>query len=84
MDNIIINNLDESLKKRLEQRATARGHSLEEEIKLILQTTLNTEATQAQNLTAAIEQRFAHLEAFKLPEVKRDPMRPIPQFEVEE
>jgi len=81
MNNITLKNLDGPLKKRLEQRAIAHGHTLEEEIKLILQTALTTSPNPPQNLTAAIEQRFAHLEDFELPIIEREPMRNIPQFE---
>jgi len=84
MNNITLKNLDEPLKKRLEQRAIAHGHTVEEEIKLILQTAIPPSPTPPKNLTAAIEQRFAHLEDFELPKIKREPMRNLPQFEDEE
>ncbi len=81
MSDITINNLDKQLEKRLKQRAIVHGHSLEDEIKVILQGALYTELNTTENLTAAIEKRFANFNDFEVPEIDREPMRSIPTVE---
>ncbi|MBW4671272.1 MAG: hypothetical protein KME60_28595 [Cyanomargarita calcarea GSE-NOS-MK-12-04C] len=51
------------------------GHTIEAEIKAILQSVLAPELSPKINLAAAIENRFANLGDFELPEITREPMR---------
>jgi antitoxin FitA len=81
MSNITIHQLEPELIIRLEQRAAEHGHSIEAEIESILHSVLVPETTTKLNLAAAIDRRFAHLDRFELPEITRDPMRTIPNFD---
>ncbi|NJL91108.1 MAG: plasmid stability protein [Coleofasciculaceae cyanobacterium SM2_1_6] len=81
MNSITIQNLDDDLNDRLEKRAKYYGRSLEEEVKEILRAALTANIEQPLNLATAIEQRFAHLGNFKLPNIPREPMREPPNFE---
>jgi len=80
MPNITLHQLEPDLTNRLEQRATAHGHTIEAEIKAILQTALAPKP----NLVEAIEKHFAHLGDFEIPEITREPMREPPNFEADE
>ena len=81
MSNITLHQLEPDLARRLEQRAIEHGHSIEAEIKDILQRVLDSEAATKPNLAEAIEKHFAHLGDFDLPEITREPMRTVPNFE---
>ncbi|MFN6325624.1 MAG: FitA-like ribbon-helix-helix domain-containing protein [Aphanizomenon sp.] len=67
--------LEPDLTQSLEQRADQNGHTIEAEIKAILESVLAPELTPKINLTAAIEKRFANLGDFVLPENTREPMK---------
>jgi antitoxin FitA len=84
MSNITIHQLEPDLAQRLEQRAIEHGHSVEAEIKDILQRVLAAEAVNQPNLAEAIEKHFAGLGDFDLPEITREPMRTVPNFESSE
>lgn len=77
MSNIIIHQLEPAITKLLEQRAAQRGHTIEAEIKAILQSVLAPKT----NLVEAIEKHFVHLGDFDLPEITREPIRTAPNFE---
>lgn len=87
MNNITIQNIDDKLKNRLQQRAEYYGRSLEEEAKEILQAVLTENSLETENsieplnLARAIEQRFAHFGDFEIPTIARDPLREPPNFE---
>ncbi len=81
MTNIVIPNLDDDIKSRLQKRAEKHGRSLEEEVKEILRTALSENNKHSLNLATTIEQRFANLEEFELPEIKREPIRTVSTFE---
>ncbi|MBW4480622.1 MAG: plasmid stability protein [Tolypothrix brevis GSE-NOS-MK-07-07A] len=83
MTNIIIPNLDDDIKSRLQKRAEKHGRSLEEEVKEILRIALseNNEHSHSLNLATMIEQRFANLGEFELPEIKREPIFTVSTFE---
>ncbi len=82
MSSIIIRNLDENLKARLRMRAARHGVSMEQEMRNILQSTLDGEANFADGLTFTqrINQRFKGLgiEELLLPE--RQTARPLPDL----
>jgi plasmid stability protein len=84
MTNITIHQLEADITKLLEQRAAQNGNTIEAEIKAILQSVLIPEKTPQINLTAAIENRFAELGEFQLPEMKREPMRTVSNFDITE
>ncbi|WP_414552470.1 FitA-like ribbon-helix-helix domain-containing protein [Anabaena sp. CCY 0017] len=84
MSNITIHQLEPDITKLLEERAAQHGHTIEAEIKAILQSVLASELSPKINLAAAIEQRFANLGDFELPEITREPMRTAPSFEATE
>lgn len=84
MSNITIHQLEPDITKLLEQRAAKHGHTIEAEIKAILQSVLAPELSPKINLAAAIENRFANLGDFELPEITREPMRTAPSFEATE
>jgi antitoxin FitA len=84
MSNITLHQLEPDLAQRLEQRAIEHGHSVEAEIKDILQRVLASEAVNQPNLAEAIEKHFAHLGDFDLPEITRESMRAAPNFEPDE
>ncbi|MBW4555773.1 MAG: hypothetical protein KME59_07525 [Trichormus sp. ATA11-4-KO1] len=69
MTNIIISNLDDEIKSRLQKRAEKHGRSLEEEAKEILYLVLAENHEPPLNLATLIEQRFANFEDFELPEI---------------
>lgn len=58
MANITIRNLDEGLKGRLRMAAAQHGHSMEEEVRVILRQAL-TPDEQTKGLGSRIKRRFA-------------------------
>ena len=72
---ITIFNLDDEIKSRLQKRAEKNGRSLEEEAREIIRMALTEDHEQPLNLATMIERRFANLEDFELPEIKREPIR---------
>jgi plasmid stability protein len=81
MNNITISNLDDHMKFRLQKRAEKHGRSLEEEAREILRLALTENQEQALNLVTRIEQRFADLGDFELPEIPREAIRTVSTFE---
>jgi plasmid stability protein len=62
MSSITIRNLDVALKERLRVRAAEHGHSMEAEVRRILQTALSGAArAPSRNLYERIQARFATL-----------------------
>jgi len=76
MSDITIHQLEPSLTICLEQRAAQHGHTIEAEIKAILHSVLNPKPQN--NLSTAIDQRFAHLGDFDIPKTTREPIRNAP------
>ncbi len=81
MNNITISNLDDDIKYRLQKRAEKHGRSLEEEAREILRMALIENHEQPFNLANIIEQRFANLGGFELPEIPRETIRTVSTFE---
>jgi antitoxin FitA len=79
--NITISNLDDDIKSRLQKQAEKHGRSLEEEAREILRLALTENNEDTLNIATIIEQRFANLGDFELPEVRREPIRTISTFE---
>lgn len=59
MAQLIVRKLDETVKKRLKQRAAQRGHSMEEEIRDILSQAVGAKATREEGLGTFIARQFA-------------------------
>lgn len=59
MAQVIVRNLDESLKSALKLRATAHGWSMEEEIRQILRAAVCAQASVKGNLGSRIAERFS-------------------------
>ncbi|MBA3923632.1 MAG: plasmid stability protein [Nostocaceae cyanobacterium] len=77
MTNITISNLDDDTISRLQKRAKKHGRSLEEEAREILYLALTENQEHSLNLATIIEQRFASLGDFELPEINREPIRTV-------
>ncbi len=80
MINITLQNFDDDLKNRLQQRAEYYGRSIEEEAKEILRAVLTGNPTEPLNLALAIERRFSQFGDFELPTIPREPLREPPNF----
>ena len=74
MASITIRNLDDDVKTQLRIRASASGHSVEEEVRLILLKAVKREPTP-ENLASAIRRRFAPLGGVELEIPARQPIR---------
>ena len=83
MSSITICNLDPALKQRLRVRAAEHGHSMEAEVRRILQATLKGPArAPALNLYERIRARFAPLGGADDLEIPpREPGRDPPRFD---
>lgn len=83
MTQITLSQLDSQLTARLQQRASQNGRTIEDEITVILASVLTPESPQnaTLGLATAIQQHFADIENFEIPEIPREPMRTPPDFE---
>jgi plasmid stability protein len=80
MASITIRNLDDEVKTGLRVRAANNGRSMEEEVRLILRTAVETEAIPAKGLGTAIHELFKPLGGVQLQVPQREPMREPPRF----
>lgn len=79
---ITVRNLDPVLKERLRVRAAQHGHSMEAEVRRILQAALAAqEAPPARHLYDRVRARFAPLGGVDLELPTREPAREPPRFE---
>jgi len=78
---LTIRNLDGALKERLRVRAAQHGHSMEAEVRDILQDTLNEPGRPAVNLYQRIRSRFAPLGGVDLELPPREPAPEPPRFD---
>jgi plasmid stability protein len=74
MASITICNLDDEIMQRLSVRASDRGHSVEEEARVILHR-VTSEVSAPRNLAAAIRARVAPADRVDLALPAREPMR---------
>jgi plasmid stability protein len=81
MATLTIRNLDAALKERLRVRAAQHGHSMEAEVRDILQDTLNEPQRPAVNLYQRIRSRFAPLGGVDLELPPREPAPEPPRFD---
>jgi plasmid stability protein len=82
MSSITVRNLDSALKERLRVRAAEHGHSMEAEVRHILEVSLTTSGRPAgRNLYERIHARFAPLGGVDLQLPAREPVREPPRFD---
>ena len=81
MATLTIRNLDAALKERLRVRAAQHGHSMEAEVRDILQDTLSEPERPAVNLYQRIRSRFAPLGGIDLELPPREPAPEPPRFD---
>ncbi len=82
MSSITIRKIDPALKEQLRVRAARNGHSMEAEVRHILQVTLNaTEGRSGLDLYERIRDRFAPLGGVDLDLPAREPVRDPPSFD---
>ena len=72
-----IRNLDDRVKTRLRVRAAEHGRSMEDEAREILAAALAEERPRPSNLYEGIRARFAAAGGVDLPEIEREPIRPV-------
>jgi len=75
MASITIRNLEEATKRKLKVRAAMHGHSMEQEVREILKSALNSAPKKQVNLGAAIHRRFARLGGVDLEPLPREFVR---------
>ena len=80
MATITIRRLDDDVKAKLRVRAASKGHSMEEEARLILNAELTGGQAPKLNLAESIRRHFAPLGGVDLEIPPRGPMRPPPDF----
>jgi plasmid stability protein len=61
MAQVIVRNLDDSVKRKLQRRAAKHGRSMEEEVREILRDAVKDEATPRKGLGTRIAERFRGL-----------------------
>lgn len=79
MAQVVVRKLDETVKKRLKQRAARRGHSMEAEIRDILSEAVGKNATREEGLGTLIARHFAGKGRgidFDIPEWRGEKARP--------
>jgi plasmid stability protein len=78
MAQLVVRNIDEGLKARLKRRAAHRGHSMEQEVREILQKAVGGEASTGEGgLGSRIARRFTGKGLdFEIPEWHGEPARP--------
>lgn len=81
MVSIILNDLDESLERRLRMRASEKGVSVEQEVRDILVAALREESPVDADLASSIRARFAPFGGVELELPIRDPIRPTLRFD---
>ncbi len=74
MATILIRQLPDSTKQKLQRRAARNGHSMEQEAREILQTALSQPEQQPKDLAEAIRRRFAKYGGVDLKVPAREPM----------
>lgn len=79
MATLTIRNLDNQTKQKLRQIAAARGHSMEEEVRRILDRAV--QQAEEKGLGTRIVEEFAAIGGVELELPARSSVRPAPNFE---
>jgi len=58
---LVVRNLEDGVKARLQRRASGHGHSMEEEVRDILRNAVKSESLTAMPLGSRIRSRFARI-----------------------
>ena len=61
MAQLVVRNLEEDVKARLQRRANQRGHSMEEEVRDILRNAVRSEGRASVALGSRVSARFARV-----------------------
>lgn len=61
MAQLIVRNLEEDVKARLQRRASRHGHSMEEEVRDILRNAVKSEGSASRPLGSRLTARFARI-----------------------
>jgi plasmid stability protein len=81
MATLVIRNVEDSLRTRLKARAAAHGHSMEEEIRQVLRSTVVLEGPPTEGgLGSAIRALFEPIGGVELPEIEREVRQEPPDF----
>ena len=71
MAQLIVRNLDDAVKRKLQRRAAEHGRSMEEEVRDILRDAVKDDGRQRKGLGTAIAERFKGIELEEpIPELK--------------
>lgn len=77
MAQLVVRNIEETVKARLRRRAARRGRSMEEEVRDILRDAVKEEENSAGGLGTAISSRFRKLGLkFDIPELRGHKIKP--------
>lgn len=80
MAQLVVRNIENAVKARLQRRARGNGRSMEEEVRDILRSAVNQDDTPAGTLGTEIAELFAgHGLDFEVPELRGREIRP-PSF----
>jgi plasmid stability protein len=78
MAQLVVRNIEDTVKSRLRHRAARHGRSMEEEVRDILRDAVKEEETSASGLGTAISSRFRKLGLkFDIPELRGHKIRPV-------
>ncbi len=76
MAQLVVRNLEEGVKVRLQKRANRHGHSMEEEVRDILRTAVGAEKGAAATLGSRLRDRFAGIGLDEeIPELRGEKVR---------
>lgn len=82
MSSLTIRKLDPAIKERLRVRAAEHGHSMEAEVRRIIETAVSAPAERnGRDLVDLIQARFAPLGGVELELPPREPFREPPSFD---
>ncbi len=78
MAQLVVRNIEATVKSRLQRRAARHGHSMEEEVRDILRDAVKEEDTSTEGLGTAISSRFRKLGLeFDIPELRGHKIKPV-------
>lgn len=81
MAQLVVRNLEDSVKKRLQRRAAKHGRSMEEEVRDILRNAAKDESESSEGLGTAIAKRFKGIGLTEdIPELREFTIQP-PNFD---